>query len=1007
MRNWKHLFYSFCLLLALLALPQPAGAQTSETSFRRFTTEQGMSRDEVTALARDKRGFLWVGTLNGLNRFDGAQFKVFKRTDSAAGLPANHVLTNGITPDSLGYLWIATIRGLCRFDPVREQGQLVPLPQLRDQLADNDFVSPVGFDSAGQGWFASIDRLYRIDPRTLRRTAFALPYVIPNECPLPVPATQGNVWLISQGAIYLFDPVRRRYQYVQGQDLTHPNAPEYFQRLVPGRQQRWYAVAQQGVFQYDAAQQRFVAEGARNFNVQAMVETRGPQGQPACWIGTSGRLTYYNPVSKRYTDLVHSPDDMHSYPGGITLALLNDERTGMLWVGTTRGLAVIDPLSNKFKRQFVRSPDPKRYLEDVRVVHQDRKHDSLYWVLTNQPGLMRWQRQHQQLTPVLDPPPGYLYDLVQDKQGQVWVGHDGGLAVYSPATRRWQQRPIWLKAKTLAVPGKVAIEHLLLDRQEQLWLGSAAHGLLLYDPKRNQTTVYPLPVEAGEACQVHRLQEDRRGRLWVLTSLGLFRLSADRKQVQRIRLQASTPTVHQSDRVQSTFLLDQHDNLWLSSLGLVVQADTNGRVRHTYTMANGLRADYTYGLAEDQRGHIWLATDEQLHELDPTTHQFRYYGRSSGLLVNSMYQTFTANRQGELFIGARGGFNYFQPVQLRRNQVPPPVALTEIRVNNRPRPVSDRVELQPGEQTLTVAFAALNFSQAQKNRYAYRLEGFDSGWTSTDARTVTYTNLAPGHYSLHIRAANNDGVWNLTGQTLTVRVQPAYYQTLWFKILLAATGMVALWGIYRYRQVQQLQLAGVRDRIAKDLHDDIGSTLSSIRIFSEVAQVQLADAHPATVSLLQRISTNASTLAESMQDIIWTIKTNHDGLPDVVTRMREFGLRLTEAKSIRFTMQVTEPFPALRLSVEQRRNLYLIFKESVNNAVKYADCTHLQVQLIVSGRQLQLLIEDDGCGFDLTTARTGNGLSNLETRARDIRGQITFTTAPGAGTAVALIALLA
>lgn len=1004
MRNWKHFFCLIGWVLALL--PQRVGAQTLETSFRRFTTEQGMSRDEVTALAQDKRGFLWVGTLNGLNRFDGAQFKVFKRTDSAASLPGNHVLTNGITPDPFGYLWIATIRGLCRFDPVREQGLTVPLPQLRDQLADNDFVSPVGFDSTGQGWFASIDQLYRIDPRTLRRTAYSLPYVVPNECPLPFPAARGKVWLISQGAIYLFDPASRRYQYVQGQDLTHPNAPEYFQRLVPGRQQRWYAAARQGVFRYDAAQQRFVAEGARTVNVQTLVETRGPEGQPSCWIGTSGQLTYYDPLHKRYTDLVHSPDDTHSYPGRITLALLNDERTGMLWVGTTRGLAVIDPLSNRFKRQFVRSADPKRYLEDVRVVHQDRWHDSLYWLLTYQPGLMRWERQHQKLTAVLNPPPGYLYDLAQDTQGQLWVGINGGLAVYNPATSRWQLRPIRLAAKTPAVPGEVTVEHVLLDRQEQLWLGSAEHGLLRYDLKRNQTSVYPLPIEAGVACQVHRLQEDRRGRLWVLTSLGLFRLSADRQRVQPIRPQASTPAVHQSDRVQSTFLLDGHDNLWLSSLGLVVQADTNGRVRHTYTLANGLRADYTFGLAEDQRGHLWLATDEQLHELDPTKHQFQYYGQSSGFLVNSMYQTFTTNRQGELFIGARGGFSYFQPTQLRRNQVPPPVAVTEIRVNNQPRPVEAQVELQPGEQTLTVAFAALNFSQAQKNRYAYRLEGFDPTWTSTDARTVTYTNLAPGHYILRIRAANNDGVWNQTGQTLAVRVQPAYYQTLWFKALLVAAGAAVLWGIYRYRQNQQLQLAGVRDRIAKDLHDDIGSTLSSIRIFSEVAQVQLADAHPATVSLLQRISTNASTLAESMQDIIWTIKTNHDGLPDVVTRMREFGLRLTEAKGIRFTMQVAEPFPALRLSVEQRRNLYLIFKESVNNAVKYADCTHLQVKLSVSGRQLQLLIEDDGRGFDLATARTGNGLANLETRAHDIRGHITFTTAPGAGTAVALTALL-
>jgi signal transduction histidine kinase len=168
----------------------------------------------------------------------------------------------------------------------------------------------------------------------------------------------------------------------------------------------------------------------------------------------------------------------------------------------------------------------------------------------------------------------------------------------------------------------------------------------------------------------------------------------------------------------------------------------------------------------------------------------------------------------------------------------------------------------------------------------------------------------------------------------------------------------------------------------------MGSTLSSIRIFSEVAQGQLAGEHPQTLVLLQRISANASTLAEAMQDIIWTIKPNQDGLADLVSRMREFGLRLTEAKGIAFSMEVAEPFPVLQLRLEQRRTLYLIFKESVNNAVKYAACLHLRVALSLSGGKLELRITDDGQGFDPATARAGNGLANLQARARDIGGLV-------------------
>jgi signal transduction histidine kinase len=237
-------------------------------------------------------------------------------------------------------------------------------------------------------------------------------------------------------------------------------------------------------------------------------------------------------------------------------------------------------------------------------------------------------------------------------------------------------------------------------------------------------------------------------------------------------------------------------------------------------------------------------------------------------------------------------------------------------------------------------------------------------------------------------------------------VIPAYYQTLWFKLLILAVIIGALWGIYRNRQIQQQRVARIRDRIAKDLHDDIGSTLSSIRIFSDVVQTQIADVRPESVPLLERISANATTLAESMQDIIWTIKVRHDGLDDVVSRMREFGLRLTEAKGVKFTMTVTEPFPVLKLNVEQRRNLYLIFKESVNNAVKYADCTRVDVTLHVTGRQLHVLIQDDGQGFDPATVRSGNGLANLQTRAHDIRAKLDVRSAPGAGTSISLTATL-
>lgn len=991
----------------LVGWPYPGRAQVSAPYFTRYTTEQGLAHNGVTALAYDRRGFLWVGTFSGLCRFDGVQFKVFRHTADPQSLPGNYVLRGGLTTDSLGNLWVATARGLWCFDPVREQGQVVDVPERRDPRGDSHLLSAISFDRAGRGWFCSSQHLYRRDPRTQRLTAYPLPYAMPGDYPEAIVDARGRPWLYCQQAVYRFDPATRHYTYYMGQDDGHPQGRPALQGLTRASSPDLYALTDQGAWRYDEALDRFHLEAAPAYRLYAAAVLRPAGAAPQLWLGSNNELLCHEPRTGRLTLFQTEADDPHSYPGSVAAALLPDPRTGALWVGSVRGLARLDPQTARFGRQLVRTPDARRFPEDVQLVQPDRVDSTLYWVVSRQTGLWRWQSGT--LTPVRAPlgPGTFLRGLLQDERGRLWLGLRGrapGLLCYDPATRRWQRRG--------QVPGSrppATLSILYRDHRGRLWLGASDDGLYWYDPATDRVHPYPLPhTDQERYATVWRMQEDARGQLWVGTSRGLFCIAADRRQVRRVPLRAPGLDIRSTDLLQSTFLLDRAHRLWLTGIGFVAEADTTGRVRRAYTVANGLRADQTFGLAEDARGHLWLATDGPLHELDPATGRFRYYDQSNGLLPTTVYQNFTRGRRGTLLLGGQGGFNYFRPTELQRRSAAPPVAFTEVRVNNQPRPLrpDHTLALHPGETTLTVGFAALSFGQAQRNRYAYRLLGFDANWTETDARTATYTNLSPGTYRLHVRAANSDGVWNQAGQTLTVRVHPAYYQTWWFRAGLVGLLLAAGWGVYRYREAQRRQVARVRDHIAKDLHDDMGSTLSSIRIFSEVAQTQLAGAHPQTAALLQRISQNASTLAESMQDIIWTIKAQPDGLADLVSRMREFGLRLTEARGIAFSMDVAEPFPVLNLSLEQRRNVYLIFKESINNAVKYADCKELTVLLSVKGRHLHLRIADNGRGFDPATARAGNGLANLRTRARDIGGQVTIATAPGRGTTIALTAPL-
>jgi signal transduction histidine kinase len=304
-----------------------------------------------------------------------------------------------------------------------------------------------------------------------------------------------------------------------------------------------------------------------------------------------------------------------------------------------------------------------------------------------------------------------------------------------------------------------------------------------------------------------------------------------------------------------------------------------------------------------------------------------------------------------------------------------------------------------------IEFSALNYSQSTKNRFAFWLEGYDSTWRYTSDRILNLMNLEPGNHKLHVKASNNDGIWS-NEKIYTLKVIPPFQKTIWFRLIIAALLGLLGYVIYLYRMQQRKRLEKIRNRIATDLHDDMGSTLSSIRIFSDVAKKQIEEVKPETVQLLDRISNNATSLSENMQDIIWTIRSDNDTLEDLVSRMREFGLRVCDAKHIKFNTVVSQSFKASKLTLEQRRNLYLIFKEALNNAVKYSQCTQIDLILNLKNRFLKLELIDNGKGFDVEAVKRGNGLNNLEKRAKEINGQIDIKSEPGKGTGINLMVIL-
>ena len=362
---------------------------------------------------------------------------------------------------------------------------------------------------------------------------------------------------------------------------------------------------------------------------------------------------------------------------------------------------------------------------------------------------------------------------------------------------------------------------------------------------------------------------------------------------------------------------------------------------------------------------------------------------------------------GWMAFGGINGFNWFHPDSVVVNSVPPPVVLTRFLVFDRelriPQAVSPatRIVLERGQNFFSFEFAALDYAAATNSQYAYRLEGFDEQWIQNGHRRLArYTNVGPGTYTFHVKASNNDGFWNEEGVAVTITILPGYWETWWFRFL-AALGVASLFvGIYRYRVNRLLAVQRTRERIARDLHDDVSAILSGISYFSSAVKGDQGNMLTGrSAHFVSLITKSSAEVLELLHDIIWSIHPDGDRVENIAAKCRRFASDLCESRSIRHAITIADVFPSHPVDPEKRKNLWLLYKELVVNAVRHAECTELRVTLEVSNAgMVHLLVADNGKGFDPQSLARENGLRNIRQRARALAGELTLRTAPGNGT---------
>jgi ligand-binding sensor domain-containing protein/signal transduction histidine kinase len=1015
-----------CLLpISPAAIHAQSLAGSPPVHFEHYTMAEGLSSMQVRKIVQDRFGFIWIGTTDGLNRFDGRQFTVYRHLTEDSNSLSNNIV-NSLSVDSAGRVWIATNNGLCYYDLADDRFHAVDISRNNGEPFDRYRVHQVFAGTKGRIWYCTRTELHLRQPDGSVRTYALPPDVRADVVGLFVdPLREGRILIgTNKSQLLLFD--RQDSSFSAIPILFHvPNSVRNIPVAVGQISQlsadtflvgTWYGGLQQVVFSGHRARVTGCPDeeeaGDRKWIVQGIWPSRTRQ---QVWVATYGDgLAWYDPLRRRFTGHAHHLDaDRKSLCSDLVNVIFMD-KAGTLWVGTDEGLDKYDTLSNRFSvLNLPAQPGQdfsRQHVVDLIGDRNDGTHRT-FWIAAQGQGLLTYQADHGWKVAYPRSQTGDPFSispsincLFQDNAGLLWIGARDGVFIFGGGGSVKQ-----IIGDSSHYPRSVSA--IFKDSgMQQLWVATFNNGLYRYDLKTKEWTAYrhdPASPFSLPDDHVFCLLQDDRKRIWVGTqNQGLCLLDQHTGRWKAFRQEENNRNALPDNNVYA-LLEDRPGRLWIATEnGLAAMNLADNSIR-TYTTADGLCNNDIFSMARSPEGHLWLATNNGLSDLDPGSGTFRNYYSSDGLPANSLNEAFRCLPDGTLMLGMAGGIVYFRTSSLKINKRVPPVLITAFKIFDKEVPVRrngeaiEALNLTYAQNMITFNFAALNFTHAVNNNYAYRLEGFDKDWIYAGQRTsATYTNLDGGNYTFRVKAANNDGIWNEKGASMQLYIRPPFRKTAWFYVLLAFCMAAAFYTFYRIRLMQVLQLQRIRTDIARDLHDDIGSTLSSISMMSRMAAEERLASGDKPAEVLGTIARASQQAMELMGEIIWSINPANDKMENILIRMREYAGETLEAADIRLVFEAAGLEGQLQLPLRKRRHFLLIFKEAVNNLAKYSHATRALIRITGREHALHLLVEDNGIGLTANRRTGGNGLRNMRERAAALGGQFSISAGREGGTAI-------
>ena len=1029
----KRLVYVFIFILCSKLYPQ--------IQFDHITVNDGLSENNVQCVWQDREGYMWFGTMDGLNKYDGYDIQIFRNNPQ----DSNSISHNRIFAlyDDEQYVYAGTDGLLNKWDKRAQKFSTLDIPVVTAIVEDNNGKIWFGTDGFG---------LFTLDKHSGEIQNFTYDESNPNSIS---DNSMLDLYIARDGALWIatsFNGVCKmilnddqakfiRYRH-DPDDPTSIGSNSVITICQDSTFTIWFGT-------YDGGLNRLTRENAfERFkhdpdDPNSIPDNRIPtvyydHPSRSLWVGTYRKGLYqielHGEEVKKIKKFTHLVDDPQSISENSISTIISDD-LGIMWIGTLGGGAnLFTPQSIVFKSCEHKTNDPF-ILNDNKIWSFFENNNGDLWVGTTKgvsfldrsvPGKNRFV--NYDFTSRIHHKDGFQIRAIhEDIPGRLWLAIIGaGLGRFNYQKDELTIYPWQPPVPVVNFPNFYTMYD---DTEGNLWLGGNGTGLAKFDKTTEKFSYYSVNREPRKLNEsygwVFSMYQDQSGIFWLGTwGHGLVRLNPETDSL----IYHMTQDTLSGSSISHDVVLCVHSCgdsiLWLGTYGggLNHYHIGTGRFSH-FTTKDGLPNNVIYGIVDDHHGNLWLSTNQGISCFNPATGQFNNFDISDGLQSNEFnLGAYLKTKDGKIFFGSSRGFNYFYPDQFI-NPYPPMVKLTGFKINGKevktstPLMFQEELQIAHSDKFITFQFRALHYKRSLKNQHAYFLEGFDEDWIyCAEHNEAVYSSLNPGTYRFRVKVANADGLWNELGASIMLLVHPPFWRTWWFYSLVFMVGSVIITLLYKGRvqyllnieQVKTAEREKLCKKMAADFHDELGHRVSKIAFLSKMLSGELRVKTAQASKYLQQIEDNSDMLFKEMKEFVWELDASKNTLYDLLSQIKNFSEQLFEETDIAFEISgLTQDLEQITLPIGWRIHLLRIFKEGLTNILKHAaDCRNVTLALSKRDDSFEMVLSDDGPGFDGMYNGHGNGLTNMKKRAAELNATLEISTLLNKGTSVRFFAKL-